>query len=222
MKQESTEWDDILVKFGIKNSAKEEDKSAAAEVKGPVVDDEDEDRNDEDDEEVFRRYREMRISEMMTSVVTRPQFDEVEEIAGQDFVEKVTKAGPDVCVVLHLYKPGVVTCSLINQMLPLLASRFRTTKFLKSISTLCIANFPDENLPGLLIYRNGKCLKQIFGAHQFPANLQVEDLEWMLHKAKAIISEMEENPRKQNRREKGAKFFQTIDASDSSSDDECQ
>lgn len=179
----------------------------------------DQDEEDEDDEEVFRRYREMRISEMMANVVSRPQFDEVEEIAGQDFVEKVTKAGPDVVVVIHLYKPGVLICSLINQMLPQLASRFRTTKFLKSISNLCIANFPDENLPGLLIYQNGRCAKQIFGAHQFPANITLEDLEWMLHKAKAIRSDMEHDPRKNNRREKGAKFFQSIGLEDSSDDD---
>jgi hypothetical protein len=175
------------------------------------------DELDEDDEEVFRRYREMRITEMI-NVSARPIFAEVEEITGQDFVEKVTKAGHNVTVVIHLYKPGIVTCSLINQLLPQLAVRFSETKFLKSISDLCIANFPDANLPGLLIYRNGKCLKQIFGPHHFPANVNEQDLEWMLHKAKAIISDMEQDPRKQ--KERGGKIFESIASDTSDSSDE--
>ena len=174
-----------------------------------------EDAGDEDDEEVFRRYREMRLSELKAAA-SKPLFAEVEEITGQDFVQKVTKAGPGVWVVIHLYKAGVVACSLINQLLPQLAARFPQTKFLKSISSLCIANFPDENLPGLLIYCDGKCMRQIFGAHHFPANLKMEDLEWLLHKAKAVTSDMDEDPRK--KQEKGGKFFESVDSdSDQSS-----
>ena len=44
-----------------------------------------------------------------------------------------------------------------------LAYKFPETKFLKSISTLCIANFPDKNLPAVFVYKNGQMLKQLIG-----------------------------------------------------------
>jgi hypothetical protein len=44
-----------------------------------------------------------------------------------------------------------------------LAKKFPTTKFLKSISTTCIPNFPDANLPTIFIYKNGSMEKQFVG-----------------------------------------------------------
>ena len=210
--KETTEWDDILDKFGIKKAVKEPAPDEKTEVSVCRNESDNSDLDDED-EDVLRRYRELRIAELMSSKAEKPHFGSIEEITGHDFVEKVCKAGPDVCVVVHLYKQGIITCSLLNQFMGQLATKFPETKFLKSISDLCIPNFPDENLPGLLIYRNAKCLKQIFGPHNFPANMRLEDLEWMLHKSKAIVSDIEEDPRKS----KSTKVFEAIG---SDSDDE--
>jgi len=44
-----------------------------------------------------------------------------------------------------------------------LAHKFTQVKFLKSISTLCIQNFPDENLPAVFVYQNGQLVKQLIG-----------------------------------------------------------
>lgn len=60
---------------------------------------------EEDDEEVFKKFRQQRLAEFQTQKL-KALFGEVEEITGQDFVEKVNKAGQDIWVVLHLYKPG--------------------------------------------------------------------------------------------------------------------
>jgi len=206
--QESTEWDDILVKFGIKNPSSKNQENEKAVLESAGIE---EDELDEDDEEVFRKYREQRLIEMKASQL-RPRFGEVEEITGQDFVEKVNKAGEGIVVVLHLYKQGIMVCSLINSFLNQLALKFPQTKFIKSISTLCIPNFPDDNLPGILIYSGGKCIKQFFGTASFPANMTVQDFEWILHKNKAIESDLEEDPRKTL--EKGSKFFERQDSSD--------
>lgn len=54
-------------------------------------------------------------------------------------------------------------CTLVNQHLASLARKFPTTKFLKSISTTCIANWPDSKLPTILIYHNGNMEKQFVG-----------------------------------------------------------
>jgi hypothetical protein len=102
---------------------------------------------------------------------------------------------------------------LINNHINLLAPKFPKTKFLKSISNVCIANFPDSQLPAIFIYHNGSCKKQIVGAAFFGGmNLQVDELEWMLGKAGAVQSDIEENPRKH--REKSSKMFISNESSD--------
>lgn len=54
---------------------------------------------------MFKKYRQQRLAEFEI-LKLKVTFGEVEEITGQDFVEKVNKAGQDIWVVLHLYKPG--------------------------------------------------------------------------------------------------------------------
>lgn len=98
----------------------------------------------------------------------------------------------------------------------LLATKFRTTKFLKSISSVCIPNFPDENLPGILIYCNGKCVKQIFGTLNFSSNPSCDELEWVLDQAGAVKTDLEEDPRKKET-VKGTKIFYSNE--DSSGDE---
>jgi len=151
---------------------------------------------DEDDEAVFRQFRERRLAEFQL-LQGQAYFGDVRDIAGQDFVQEVNKAGENIWVILHLYKAGIPLCSLINNHLNLLAPKFRKTKFLKSVSNLCIPNFPDDNLPAIFIYQNGSCKKQLIGPNVFGGmNLQVDELEWMLGKAGAVETDIEENPRK--------------------------
>lgn len=51
----------------------------------------------------------------------------------------------------------------MNQYLANLARKFPMAKFLKSISTTCIPNWPDSNLPTIFIYHNGNMVKQFIG-----------------------------------------------------------
>lgn len=66
-------------------------------------------------------------------------------------------------------------CTLINQHLASLARKFPTTKFLKSISTTCIPNWPDSNLPTIFIYANGEMKKQIIGPIELRGMKLTED-----------------------------------------------
>ena len=51
------------------------------------------------------------------------------------------------------------------------------TKFLKSISTTCIPNYPDKNLPTVFIYHNGDMKKQHIGPIEFDGmNCSVEGM----------------------------------------------
>lgn len=50
-----------------------------------------------------------------------------------------------------------------------LAPKFSSTKFLKSIATLCVPNFPDTNLPAVFVYRDSQLIKQFIGPMIFGA-----------------------------------------------------
>ena len=64
-------------------------------------------------------------------------------------------------VILHLYQNYIEKCNLINQHMNTLAKEYTDIKFTKILSTRCIENFPDSNLPCVIIYKNGELFKNI-------------------------------------------------------------
>lgn len=71
------------------------------------LDDLDELENEED-EKVILEYRNKRIAEMR-ALASKAKYGTVMEITGQEYVQQVNRAGDGVWVILHLYKPGLVT-----------------------------------------------------------------------------------------------------------------
>ncbi|CAG5865204.1 LOW QUALITY PROTEIN: phosducin-like protein 3 [Menidia menidia] len=207
---EDTEWNDILRKKGIlppKEIPKEEEEEDVTLQQQSVVKtyesmtleelEENEDEFSEDDEAAIEMYRQKRLAEWKATQM-KNVFGEMTEISGQDYIQEVNKAGEGIWVVLHLYKPGIPLCTLINQHLGSLARKFPQTKFLKSISTTCIANYPDRNLPTIFVYFEGEMKAQFIGPLVFGGmNLKVEELEWRLSESGAVKTDLEENPRKQ-------------------------
>lgn len=68
------------------------------------------------------------------------------------------------CLKIVVYR--VPMCKLVEQFFTILASKFPATKFLKSISSVCIPNYPDKNLPTIFIYRDGDLRKQFVGPNE--------------------------------------------------------
>lgn len=66
-------------------------------------------------------------------------------------------------VVCFLYKDGLEECKLVSGYLDILAIKYPATKFVSIVGDKCIPNYPDRNLPTLLIYRNGELRRQIVG-----------------------------------------------------------
>ncbi|XP_012225456.1 viral IAP-associated factor homolog [Linepithema humile] len=210
---EDTEWNDILRKKGIipekkkeqevtedqivnllENTIDEKTGRALNNLEEKTLDELDE-LEDEEDERVLEEYRQKRIAEMK-ELANKSKYGEVREISAEDYVREVNNAGEDVWVVLHLYKSGIPLCTLINQHLANLARKFPVTKFLKSISTTCIPNWPDSNLPTIFIYHNGNMAKQIIGPLEFRGmKLSEAELEWMLGQAEAISTKIKDDPR---------------------------
>ncbi|CAL5361955.1 unnamed protein product [Camellia sinensis] len=95
------------------------------------------------------------------------RYGSVVPISGSDFVREVSQAPPDVWVVVILYKDGYPECGLLLQCLEQLATKYPATKFVKIISTDCILNYPDCNLPTLLVYNNSAVKANYVGLHNF-------------------------------------------------------
>ncbi|KAK4873057.1 hypothetical protein RN001_015086 [Aquatica leii] len=209
---EDTEWNDILRSKGILPQKEKElteddivsmvertieQKQASTKIKdlGEMNLDELDELEDSEDEEILQEYRQRRIAEMK-ALVEKSKFGTVIEISAQDYVEEINKAGEGIWVVLHLYKQGIPLCALINQYMSVLAARFRTVKFVKSISTTCIPNYPDKNLPTVFIYFEGELKKQFVGPIELRGpNLSLEEFEYILGKAEAVQTDIKEDPR---------------------------
>jgi len=71
-------------------------------------------------------------------------------------------------------------CTLINQHLSRLAAKFPQVKFLKSISTTCIPNYPDKNVPTIFIYKDGEMTDQWIGAIQLGGMNLTQDSEFLV------------------------------------------
>uniref|UniRef100_A0A0P4WGB6 Phosducin domain-containing protein n=1 Tax=Scylla olivacea TaxID=85551 RepID=A0A0P4WGB6_SCYOL len=207
---EDTEWNDILRQKGILPPKEPEvteemltemieqtiqEKQSADARLGKLNLEELDELEDDEDEAILLEYRKKRLAEMKAEIEAS-KFGEVLEITAQDYVEKVNKAGPGVWVFLHLYKQGVPLCALINQHLPRLAAKFAKVKFIKAISTTCIPNFPDRNLPAIFVYFEGQMKKQFIGAAEFGKDkITLEELEWKLSRTGAFTTDLENDPR---------------------------
>jgi hypothetical protein len=131
----------------------------------------------------------------MKMMQERNRFGDLTEITGSEYVQQVNNAGDGVWVVLHLYKPGIPMCTLINQHLTELAKKFPAVKFLRSISSSCIPNFPDKNLPAIFIYYEKDLKGQLVGTTKLGGmELTQNELEWLLSDEGALQTDIEENP----------------------------
>jgi len=207
---EDTEWNDILRRKGILPQKEPEvTEEALAEMIERTIEekqstearlghlnlDELDELEDDEDEAILLEFRRRRIAELKEQAKVN-QFGEVIEISAQDYVEKVNNAGADVWVILHLYKQAIPLCSLINQYINQLARKYPALKVLKSISTTCIPNFPDHNLPTIFVYHGGQLKRQFIGKGEFGGDkLKYETLEWMLSTTGAFKTDLEEDPR---------------------------
>jgi Phosducin len=89
----------------------------------------------------------------------------------------------------------------MDQRLLELSAKFVHTKFVKARATDAIPNYPDSKLPTLLVYKTGKVIRQFVGLESFAGlKTTADDLEWALAKTGAIITEMVDEPSKEDQR----------------------
>ncbi|KAJ7148384.1 hypothetical protein O6H91_Y550900 [Diphasiastrum complanatum] len=61
----------------------------------------------------------------------------------------------------------VAECGILGRCFDELATKYPGTKFVKIVSTECIPNYPDFNLPTVLIYNNTNVKATLVGLHHF-------------------------------------------------------
>jgi hypothetical protein len=92
-----------------------------------------------------------------------------------EYKAEINEAGEGIWVVLHLYQDHNLICRRLKQIWAALAKKFPLVKFVQSVSTLCIPNFPDRNLPAVFIYYEDDLKKQWIGPAPFGGEKVSED-----------------------------------------------
>lgn len=147
-----------------------------------------EDEPDLDDDRFLHEYRKKRLAEMRNAAKIS-RFGSVIPISGSDFVREVSQAPADVWVVVILFKEGIPECGLLLRCLEELATKYPATKFVKIISTDCIPNYPDCNLPTLLVYNNGAVKANYVGLHNFGRRCTLEGVALILCQSNPVLND---------------------------------
>ena len=216
---EDTEWNDILRAKGILPQKPAEleisesdlidmlEQTIADKTTGRTMDNMSLDELDEleddflvEDEQIVQEYRLKRMAELKR-MYKLERFGHMVDISQTEFVREVTQASKEVWVVCFLYKPAYTACNLLKYHLDLLAAKYKQVKFVSIIGDKCIPNYPDRNLPTLLIYGQGDLKYQQVGLHGLGGMLvQTVDVEDLLVKAGAVTEEMRTSCRSDNGR----------------------
>ncbi|KAF2305981.1 hypothetical protein GH714_009243 [Hevea brasiliensis] len=80
-------------------------------------------------------------------------------------------------------------CGVLLRCLEELATRYPATKFVKIISTDCIPNYPDRNLPTMLVYNNGAVKANYVGLHSFGRRCTPEGVALVLCQLGPVLND---------------------------------
>jgi len=197
MKTKQTEWDEVQKKFGGNFVKEEEEVKEDEQRKGTprtmkkeetmnaIFEHERDDENDENDEdeeelEFMKSYREKRIAEMIFMQKEEKE-DEKEEknnnfiwneyinVSHEQWTKEVTEVSHSHPVLVLLTKENSKACYLLERVMEDVARTYRTsrTKFRRAEARDIIPNYPERNVPTLILYRNGDVVENIVGIEQF-------------------------------------------------------
>ncbi|KAJ0051763.1 hypothetical protein Pint_02943 [Pistacia integerrima] len=157
-----------------------------------------EDDPDLDDDRFLEEYRKKRLAEMREAAKLS-RFGSVMPISGSDFVREssilfnVAKTSVDPTRSFFFsfpeFRDRFPECGLLMQCLEELAQKYPATKFVKIISTDCIPNYPDCNLPTLLVYNNGAVKANYVGLHNFGRKCTPEGVALVLCQSDPVLND---------------------------------
>ncbi|GCA63768.1 hypothetical protein KIPB_011823, partial [Kipferlia bialata] len=148
----------------------------------------------DDSDDFLEEYKERRRAEMR-AYAELPKFGDLKWTNAQEYTQEVQEPVP--CVV-HLSQQHIPACNVLNARLKELSHKFGHVKFLAIKATDAIKNYPDHNCPTLVLYKDGKCLRQLVGTRAVGGrSVSADELEWMLAEQEMIKTDLEKDPRQQ-------------------------
>ncbi len=99
-----------------------------------------------------------------------------------EFIDQVTNASKESWVLVHLYQSQIPDSNLLSKYWTRLAQLYPQTKFCAIRADSCIENYPDRNVPTILVYHEGEMRQQIVTLRPILSTLGVsqamfEDIE---------------------------------------------
>lgn len=178
-----TEWDDILIKHGIKSAperviTEDELTSAVAELHHEVTNNnkqykyqnkslsELDELDNDTDNKLINEYRSKRIAELKSQQHSN-RYGELYHVGEADYKEEVSGASTECTVIVCLFEFSNPSCQILLPQLDKLAKKYRSIKFVRIEAQKAIPNYPSDSCPTTLIYQNTNIVKQYVGIGEF-------------------------------------------------------
>lgn len=198
----TTDWDDAQRRIGnlppLEPSPDEQ--AAAADDDAPAFSNAVAAAAADADADELARLRDARLNDIKAGV-GRGQFGTVSPLTRDDYVAEVNQAGEGIGVIVFLHKPRHYLSAYTLTLLEKLARKFANAKFLQIDAEECIPNYPEANLPTLLLYKDDDMVGQCVGAAAFGgSSYGIDDIEWELAQAGIVTTDLPKNPHQQRTR----------------------
>ncbi|GAA5897669.1 hypothetical protein JCM6882_000064 [Rhodosporidiobolus microsporus] len=202
--EEDTEFNEALRKHGIippKDTSADRSPSPPPAPPSPTLSELDLENLDIDKDDSIRRDELERVleerREREKQQLGKRKFGRVYNIGKVDYKREVTDASneelpgePDgwgTGVVCVLFKDSIPESKKLMPILNELASLYPSSKFVSIVSDHCIENYPDNNVPTMLVYRKGQMTGQIVGLGSVGGmNATLRDVERILFAFRGI------------------------------------
>jgi thioredoxin-like negative regulator of GroEL len=120
----------------------------------------------------MKSYREKRISEMMQIEKEKEEKNNRNEyihVSHEEWTKEVTEVSLTHPVLVLLTKENSKACYPLERVMEDVAHKYRLsqTKFRRAEARDIIPNYPERNVPTLILYRNGDVVENIVGIEQF-------------------------------------------------------
>lgn len=195
---EDTEWNDILRSHGIipekPPSPTEELENALEEalkaqhenrLDNKEIDELDE-LEDEEDEAFLDFYKQKRLAEIK-ELQSKAKFGQVFPISKNEYEKEITLSSEENYVIVHLSSDLKLQSRLLASIFSQLAVKFPEIKFVDIPGHRAIENYPDLNIPTLLIYKNKNVLRQYITLTELGGNdTKLKDIENVMMNLKIV------------------------------------
>ena len=206
---ETTEFDDELIRRGIitfeesmmRKGASHQEAMRLKEMKEGRTIVHSPDTGTQTEDAFLEQYRQKRLLELKQHASggggnPYGKFGQVMLISRQDWAREVNEASQSTWVVISLSSSDVERTGCMENAVAALSSSFVDVKFVAIPHQQAIANWPEEHLPTIFLYRHGKLQHQLVS---LPTSISAEQLEWKLAQLGVLETDMEEEPSGQNR-----------------------